>query len=57
MYYVESVIDGILCCKISPNGPWKPLSQKTLTSRVLELEKQNQELKKELEESQEDSVY
>lgn len=34
MYYVEEIINGILCFKNTPNGIWKPLSEKVITERL-----------------------
>jgi len=34
MYYAEEIIDGILCFKTTPNGEWRPLDVRTLTSRL-----------------------
>lgn len=39
MYYAEKVIDGVLHCKTTPNGKWKPLSLESLTRRVIMAEK------------------
>jgi len=35
MYYVEMEIDGVLCCQTVPNGPWRPLTAKELTEKIL----------------------
>ena len=35
MYYQEKVINGILCCKHSPNGEWVELAKQTLTERLM----------------------
>jgi hypothetical protein len=39
MYYQEKVINGILCCKYSPNGEWIELAKQTLTERLMKYEK------------------
>lgn len=39
MYYQEKVINGILCCKLSPNGEWIELSKQTLTERLMKYKK------------------
>jgi hypothetical protein len=49
MYYIESIIDGILCCKTSPHGDWRPLSQKNLTSKIVQLEEKLTQLMNKLE--------
>lgn len=28
MYYIESIIDGVLMCKTMPNGKWRPVKHK-----------------------------
>lgn len=38
MYYKETIIDGVLCFKLSPNGEWKEFSKETLSKRVMEAE-------------------
>jgi hypothetical protein len=38
MYYKEDVINGVLCCKTTPNGEWRELSKETLTNRIKSLE-------------------
>jgi len=45
MYYVERVINGVLCCKSTPKGKWRELSKETLTNRILKLEKKLLEIK------------
>lgn len=39
MYYNEKVINGVLHCKTSPDGEWRPLSPEALTSRLIQAEK------------------
>jgi hypothetical protein len=39
MYYQEKVINGILCCKHSPNGEWIELAKQTLTERLMKYKK------------------
>jgi len=39
MYYQEEVINGILCCKHSPNGEWIKLSKQSLTERLMKYNK------------------
>lgn len=49
MYYVEKIIDGVLCCKSTPNGEWEPVSIKTATKKIIALEERIKELETELE--------
>jgi hypothetical protein len=44
MYYLERVIDGILCYRLTPNGTWHELSNKELTKRLLAAEAKISEL-------------
>ena len=44
MYYAEKIIDGVLCCKHTPRGEWKPLNAKQLTSKIERLQKEIQKL-------------
>lgn len=37
MYYEERVIDGVLHCKSSPDGDWRPISAEVLTAKIMEL--------------------
>lgn len=37
MYYTEKIIDGVLCCKTSPQGQYRPLSARMLTRRIEQL--------------------
>jgi hypothetical protein len=39
MYYQEKVINGILCCKHSPDGEWVELAKQTLTERIIKYKK------------------
>ena len=45
MYYEERIVNGILCCRRTPKGDFKPLSAKELTNRILELKKVLSEIK------------
>jgi hypothetical protein len=40
MYYAEEVINGVLCYRNRPYGPWYPVSRETMTSRLLAAEAQ-----------------
>lgn len=37
MFYEEQVINGILCCRSTPNGEWREMNTTQLTQRILEL--------------------
>lgn len=39
MYYREEIINGVLCCKYTPDGAWNPLSKEELTKRIEILQK------------------
>lgn len=41
MFYVEEIIDGILCGKTTPDGKWHPLSPEMMTKKIA---KQKEEL-------------
>lgn len=49
MYYKESVVNGILCCKHTPDGEWIPLSLEKLTKKIIHLQVENSMLKNKLE--------
>ena len=38
MYYEEAEIDGVLCCRNHPDGPWTPLSPEALTLKLREVD-------------------
>ena len=40
MFYEEKVVDGVLCCRGTPNGMWTPLSAYSLTGKILDLQRQ-----------------
>ena len=44
MYYKETIINGVLYFKITPNGEWKEVSKETLSKRVVEAEAKVKEL-------------
>jgi len=44
MYYEEKVIDGILHCRSTSDGEWRPLMTKELTAKLLECRQKGQEL-------------
>jgi hypothetical protein len=44
MYYRETIIDGVLYCKTTPNGSWREVSNKALTKRLVDLEHKLKEL-------------
>lgn len=46
MYYEETIIDGVLCCRYSPSGEWKQMDQERLTAYILKLKDEIKELKK-----------
>ena len=37
MYYKESVINGVLSYKNTPNGEWRPLSPEAMTYMIINL--------------------
>lgn len=40
MYYEEQVVNGVLCYRTTPRGPWHHVSAETLTTRLLAAQKQ-----------------
>lgn len=46
MYYTESIINGVLCCKTTPEGEWRELSSVAITSRYSEMQEENERLKR-----------
>lgn len=44
MYYAEAIIDGVLCCRLTPDGKWYPLSPEDLTARIVNLKETLSEL-------------
>jgi len=51
MYYVETMIDGILHYKTTPHGNWIPISIEVLSQRVVKAEKRVSLLKDQLQEA------
>jgi len=49
MYYIERIINAILCCKWHPEEEWQPLSKEKLTEKILALQKEVESLKAERE--------
>jgi ribosomal protein L29 len=47
----EEIINGVLCCKTTPNSEWRPLTPEQLTNKIVKLQKELAELK-ELENEQ-----
>jgi hypothetical protein len=41
MYYVEEIINGVLCFKSTPNGEWRALTPEQLTDKIVKLRNQN----------------
>ena len=37
MYYAETIINGVLHCRTTPNGEWRPLTPEQLTAKLVEL--------------------
>lgn len=48
MYYDERVIDGILCCRFSPRGEWRPVTHQEMTRRLLDAEAKVQRIYREV---------
>lgn len=48
MYYEERVINGVVCCKTSPNGEWRQLTPRQLTDKIVMLENGLREVDAEL---------
>lgn len=44
MYYVEEIIDGVLCYKLSPEDEWHPVDIKTATKKIIKLQEQVKKL-------------
>ena len=38
MFYIEGVVNGILCYKTRPSGKWTEFTSEELTTRVTDLE-------------------
>lgn len=34
MYYEEKIIDGVLCCRHSPDAAWAPVSQEDMSRKL-----------------------
>lgn len=49
MYYEERVIDGQLCYRTTPDGPWAVVEYKELVERVVYAEKKVRQLESGLE--------
>ena len=49
MYYIERIINGILCCKWTPDGEWQELSKEKLTEKILTLKAEIETIKAEIE--------
>ena len=45
MYYIERIINGILCCKWTPDGAWEELSKEKMTEKILALKAEIETLK------------
>jgi len=45
MYYIERIINGILCCKWTPDGEWQELSKEKMTEKILALKAEIETLK------------
>jgi len=37
MYYKEEIINGILCCKHTPDGAWVEKTKEELTKKIVKL--------------------
>lgn len=46
MYYAETIIDGRLYCRYSPDAEWKLASIEAVTRRLLQVEKDLDALRK-----------
>lgn len=57
MYYDEGIINGILCHKGTPDGPWIPFTVEQLTERLVRVEKERSKLQFQLEEINETGSY
>jgi hypothetical protein len=49
MYYEESVIDGYMCWRTTPDGDWTRMTQKTLTAVLVEARKGHKQIMQILE--------
>ena len=45
MYYAETLIDGVLYCRHSPDGVWKKVTRESLSERVVKAEAMVKQLK------------
>jgi len=41
MYYEETEVDGVLCYRTSPNGPWIPFTKNELLVMIKDLKEKN----------------
>jgi hypothetical protein len=48
MYYEECVIDGVVCCRTTPDGEWRQLTPRQLTDKIVMLENGIREVDAEL---------
>jgi len=49
MYYEEKIIEGYLCYRTHPKGQFNRLDQKQLTTKIVELKKELNQLKSNLQ--------
>ena len=45
MYYEEKIINGVLCCRTTPDGIWQPFTLEELSTRLEAKEKECEKLK------------
>lgn len=51
MYYEEKIIDGILCWRNDPDGPWIPFTLARLSGRTIDLQSRISSLEADLQEA------
>lgn len=53
MYYLEDIINGVLCFKTFPDGAWHPCSKDRLNGKIVELSNELYKCYREIEELKE----
>lgn len=44
MYYEEKIIKGVYMWRGTPKGEWKPMTNESLTAKIIKLEESNKNL-------------
>lgn len=40
MYYIEQIVDGVLCYRLIPDGPWHEMTKEQLTNKIMKLQQE-----------------